>query len=253
MSGLLRGAGSVLLAVALAFAWLWTNLLKDIGWMNDTARVVVLAVLTVIFVAQQTYLAMPKPVGLAILDARRDVIGLALETLWNRYYKEALPDLGVAEPHPTVRINVMVLTKKWKGLGGTYLKIYWHHPAGVLYSADELALRWKQLRGVFGFRKPNGVVGRAWKNRHQAVYDSKDVRFKSANEGLTQSQKKATANRKSALSVPIRYGDDFVAMLNMDSIENVPRTKFADPEVVTLALQAAKILKGQFDPKGLAE
>jgi hypothetical protein len=33
------GAGSVILAMGLAYGWTWTGLLKDFGWINDAGRV----------------------------------------------------------------------------------------------------------------------------------------------------------------------------------------------------------------------
>lgn len=243
MSGLLKGSLSEALVVAIALAWPWTNLLKDAGYLNDIGRAAILIALTVVLTCQQVYVAMPRPVGSGIMNSRRSPVDLVLGALWDGYYA-ALVELGVSEPRPLVRINVMVVTKRWKGLLGTYLRIYYHHPTGVLYSSEELELKWG---------KSNGVVGRAWNNKYNIAYDSELAHLEVSGKGMTEAQKAATSNRKSALRVPIVYGDDFVGMLNMDSMENVSRTKFDETKVVSLAVEAASFLAGQLDPKGVAD
>ena len=150
-----KGVASVALAMALAYGWTWTGLLKDLQLIDDAGRVKILAVITVFFFFQQVWLVLPKPVDRESVDARSPIISNYLEKFLVDYYG-TLQSVHPNTALPVVRINVMLPTKSAKGLLGSFLKIYYYAcPSGVTYSDREKALHW---------RKGKGQCGWAWKH-----------------------------------------------------------------------------------------
>lgn len=243
MGGFLTKTGSVLFAVAVALAWPLAGLLKDVNVIGNNGRAGILMVLAGALIAQQTYLVLPKPAPSSIVEARRKMVEMYMRGLLIRYY-QMLPQLGVSEPFPTVRVNVMLLTKKWKGVGGRYMSLYYSASlGGLLYSPEEVALKW---------RKKNGTGGWAWHNKQPTVYDAENPELTSPARGLTGAQLEVVGGLGSVLSVPLLYEGNFVGVLNLDSREYVEGTKFNRPQVITLASEAATIIAGHFDPNGVA-
>jgi hypothetical protein len=194
-----------------------------------------------VFVGQQTYLVLPKPMDFSVVEARRELTETYLCRLMKQYY-EMLPGLGIDAPLPIVRANVLLVTKKWKGVFGTYLKPYYScMPDAVL--PEEWDLKWT---------KNNGIAGWAWRTKKITPYDSVEQPLRYPGRGLTKHQREVLGHLNSVLAIPILQEGKFVGLLVLDSKENVARTKFNKSEVYTLASQAAKVISGQFDPTGVA-
>jgi GAF domain-containing protein len=224
----LKGTGSVLLALALALGWPGTNLLKDLGVIADDQRVGIFALLVVLLVLQQIYLVLPRPASRSAVEERREIALSFLKGFLVRYHKE----LGETPP-PIVRANVMLLTKRARGLLGSYLKIYYFAcPEGAVYSNEERGLTWKKREGTCGW---------AWESREMSIYDSADPRYGLPADRLNKSQTSIVGNSiRSWLGVPILYNDSVVGVLNLDSEQNIDRTKFADESVYRLAAACAR-------------
>lgn len=72
--------GSVLLALFLAFGWHLTGYLKDLEKVSNTERLWILVVLGTVFVFQQIYLAVPKPVPHDEIEKRKALIQFYLRS-----------------------------------------------------------------------------------------------------------------------------------------------------------------------------
>lgn len=223
----LKGAGSVLFAIALALAWPGANLLKDLQVVNDNQRIAIFASLIIVLALQQTYLVLPKPVGRSAVDERREVVDTFLANFHNRY----LERLG-NESLPTVRVSVMLLTKRARGLLGSHLKIYyWACPDNAVYPDWERKLNWKKKQGTCGW---------AWKSGDMSIYDSATPNYQLPADGLSEDKANALDSIKSWLGVPIRYNDTVVGVLNLDSEQNIDQTRFTDRSIYTLAVACAR-------------
>ena len=144
--------GSVLLALFLAFGWHFTGYLKDLGLVSNTDRLWILVGLGSLFVLQQIYLAMPKPVPHDEIEKRKALIQFYLRSAHATYYKKLQEILGPShKEYATVRIHIMLPTYRALGLFGSYLKVFYYYcPEGVIYSQAELDLTWKKKEGTCG-------------------------------------------------------------------------------------------------------
>lgn len=233
----LKSAGIVVLTLVLALTWTWADLLKERNYIDSKERIWILIVLTALLAMQQIYLVLPKPADRAILEARRTVTESFLQGFRNKYYTQIV-HLGVdTNALPTVRTNIMLPTKKMKGLFGTYLKIYYFAcPTGIVYADNEFSLKWK---------KENGTCGWAWIHGESSIYDSQTPELKLSSQRLNQQQVGVVNNIKSALSVPIWYNGNVVGVLSMDSKQNVNETLFTHEDIYTLALACANSVGAQ--------
>jgi len=177
----------------------------------------------ILFTLQQIWLRWPKPASLADIRERTGIIEPLLDGVLEEYYKAAS---GLSQTVTFVRINIMLPT--WRRLRfGRYLKIFYSNggPGGLLYKDDELDLPWKPGQGTCGV---------AWKKERGVVYDSVADGLTGPEKDLTEEQMNIVGGINSVLSLPIWHKETkkVVAILNLDSIENVDKTFFNREEVV---------------------
>jgi|GEM_PF-2891385 len=238
----LKGAGSVLLAVALALTWTWTGYLKDAGYINDRQRLSILLTLTLLLALQQIYLVIPKPEKRGVIEERRNINEYYLKSFYLTYYEKLKTVCGTASP-PVIRLNVMLPTRRVKGLFGSYLQIYYYLvPPGRPYTDAERDLRWKGKEGTCGW---------AWKCRTQSIFDSKTPQLSLSEKRLNAAKKLVVGHLKSTLSVPIWQGTKVVGVFSLDSEQNVDQTFFDHPDVFGLAVAFARDFGAQCYPDGI--
>jgi hypothetical protein len=232
----LKGLSSVVIALFLALGWTWTDYLRQQGYINDYQRGQILIVITVLLTLQQIYLVLPKPVGRGVIEARRKIIQeYYLKNLHAECYKVLTSHQhDKSKPLATIRINIMLPTKPLKGLLGTHLKIYYYvcHN-GVIYSGQELGLKWG---------RNNGTCGWAWKSGDISIYDSENPEFQMPGQLLNNKQHTIVKGIKSTLSVPIWYNDNVIGVLNLDSKQNITDTLFDQDSIYTLVSACAKVV-----------
>ena len=149
-----------------------------------------------------------------------------LKGFLNQYYQFLKKQNGDSEL-PVVRVNVMLPTKKFRGVFGTYLKIYFTAcPPNIVYSDEESILKWK---------KNNGTCGWAWNKKEFSIFDSDREDLSMPITRLTKNQGDIVKYIKSTLSVPIWFDNKITGVLNLDSKQNVNETLFINDEVITLA------------------
>jgi len=227
----------VLIAMLLALGWTWTSYLKDLHLVDDTQRTWILLGITALLTLQQIYNVIPKPVSRGVVEARRAIIQKYLWDFHAEYYA-VLKRLhhNKNKSFPTVRVNVMLPTKRLKGLFGTYLKIYYYVcPQGVIYSDQELALGWGRDQGTSGW---------AWQHKDISISDSAKADFRIPENRLTRKQISVMKGINSTLSIPIWYNNSVIGVLNLDSKQTVADTLFDNDNVYTLASACAKVISG---------
>jgi GAF domain-containing protein len=225
----LKGFGSVAVAVLLAFGWVWTSFLKDLGLVTDLQRTWILALVTIIFVLQQVYLVMPKPAARAAVAARAPVVENFLRTCLNEYYER---HIGAGENRPRVRMNVMLPTKGYILCESLYI-YYFACPPGVVYTDKEKDCSWGKHKGTCGW---------AWAKRQTTIFDSGHQDLSAAALRLTERQREVAGHVQSVLSVPIWAPEKVVGVLNLDSESNVDETHFDKLQVWRLAEATASCL-----------
>jgi hypothetical protein len=148
MTGIWKGAGSVVLALVLGYGWTWTLLLKDQGFITNSQRYQIFVVLTILFIVQQIYLVLPKPADRSMVEGRRVLTESYLTGFLAKYYEQLKKLVSPNDPDrklAIVRVNVAMPTRKIKGLFGSYLRIYYYAcPPRVAYANTELSLKWKK-------------------------------------------------------------------------------------------------------------
>lgn len=227
---------------------MWGFILKDLKIIDDSQRLWVLVGFTIALAIQQTYLlALPKPTSRGAIEAQRPLIESYLEGFLRRYYQQLSSLLPRPhEPLPCIRVNVMLPTKRLRGIGGTWLKIYHAAcPTNIVYNDDEFSEKWK---------KEEGTCGWAWKQGIRSIYDSKDEKLSLPAGRLTESQRCATAHLNSTLSVPIwdKELDKVVGVLNLDSEQNIEGSFFNNAEMIRLAAACAQHLAAHCFSDGVA-
>jgi hypothetical protein len=237
----LKGTASVLLAIALALTWTWTGWLKDGQYINDKQRLIILLILTLLLAMQQTYLVLPKPEKRGVVEERRAINEYYLKSFYLTYYEKLKSIPGAASP--PIRLNIMLPTKRAKGLLGSYLQIYYYLvPPGNPYTDNERALRWRSKEGTCGW---------AWKCEVQSIFDSATPSLQLSDKRLDSSKRAVVGHINSALSVPIWYGTKVVGVFSLDSEQNVSQTYFNHPEIFTLAVAFARDFGAQCYPDGV--
>lgn len=242
MSKLLKGAGSVVLAMVLALSWLWATWLKDAGYIDNRQRLWTLMGLTLALALQQIYLVLPKPEGRGAVDGRRDIIESYLSRFRTSYNNE-LASLLPGQPPPPVRLNIMLPTRRARGLLGSYLKIYYYScPPEDNYTDDERSLKWKSKSGTCGY---------TWKCGDISIFDSVEHGLQLSAARLQKAQAKVVGEINSALSVPIWHDNKVVGVFSLDSKRNVAETCFHHAAVYVLAARFARTLEAQCHPDGV--
>ncbi|MGH3088944.1 MAG: GAF domain-containing protein, partial [Rubrobacteraceae bacterium] len=121
------------------------------------------------------------------------------------------------------------------GVFGSHLAMhYYAYPENGAYSNEARESKWN---------KGEGNCGKAWEFGKLRMYDSKDPKYRNSMGRLETTQAEVVNNSiNSWLSVPIRYNDAVVGVLNLDSGQNLDRTRFADRDVYLLAEAYARDL-----------
>lgn len=228
VSRFLKGLGSVVLVLIIALALPWAIWFKENEYIDNNQRLLILIFLTVILALQQIYLVLPKPTSRSVVDDRKAVVENYLKGFLNKYYDrlKSFSCNKIDYEPPIVRVNVMLPTKRANGLFRAYLKIYYSAcPEGAPYDGVVRSTKWG---------KGQGVCGLAWKHGDWTIYDSEHPELKRARDRMkrmSKDQDSVVDKTKSVFSYPLRYHDNVVGIFNLESLENVDRTKFTDDEV----------------------
>lgn len=242
----LKTIGLVMLAVFLGTCWQWTIALKEKEWITPDQRLYAAGGLTLGFIIYQICLIWPTPTPRGVVEARKQVIEHYLQDFLDTYLELVAQFVGQPQNDLCVRANIMLPTSRWKGIGGTYLKIYYVScPPRITYSNEERSLKWK---------KKVGSCGWAWKTKDPCPFDSEDKTLSLPAESLKPIQHRAVLHLKSVLSIPIldKETSKVVGILNLDSVENVEKTHFNDGAVHRLALGMRDTLVAHCFPNGVA-
>jgi hypothetical protein len=232
----------VIFALIFSLGWSWTDVLKQQNIINDAQKIQILIILSVLITTQQIYLVLPSPISLKVIEKRKVIIENNLTDFLERYYNILEERRPERKTFPTVRVNIMLPTKKWRGILGTHLKIYFYKcPDDVIYSSDEFSFKW-QLG--------EGTCGTAWKINKPSVFDPNKPEL---NQLQSVNPKKIGAinSIKCTLSIPIWMEGAVVGVLNLDSKQNMRDTLFLDNDVIILAQAFAETLSGQFHEDGV--
>ena len=247
MKSFLKGLSGVFLTLFLATAWMWVFVLKDMRIIDAVQRFWLIAAFTAVLAIHIGYLHLPEPLDRGIIEAQRPVIESYLRAFLRRYYDQ-LSSLATnhEEPPPCVRVNVMLPTKLLRGIRGSYLRIY--HvacPPQIVYNDDELSETWKAKEGTCGW---------VWSEGDRSIYDSKDPKLSLPSDRLTESQRYVTSHLNSTLSMPVwdKQKNKVVAVLNLDSEQNIEESFFNSRVVIDLAAACAQHLVAHCPPNGVA-
>ncbi len=245
MPRFISGFFGVALSFIFAYSWNWAGLLKERNLIEDSSRLWILLSGTILFIVDQAYLRLPKPVDRGEVESRRDVIKHYLDNFIVKYY-EHFPNNHIGQL-PVVRVNIMLPTKILRGMFRSYLKIYYsacppHNPP-IIYNSDELLLKWYKKQGTCGW---------AWKHGDQCLYDSREEKLSQHWYSLNKRQAQVLSKINSTLSTPIRRNGNIVAVLNMDSMQPIGETGLKSNEVCELARLYARELAGVCFQDGVA-
>ncbi|HXQ70663.1 MAG TPA: hypothetical protein VN844_09260 [Pyrinomonadaceae bacterium] len=211
--------GSATLALVLAFGWNLTGWLKDANKISNYERLLILLVLAGIFVVQQIYVALPKPVDNDEIDKRRALMKIYLRSIYFAYCDELKAMMDQKGPvEGAVRVHLMLPTYRAFGLFGSYLKVYYYY-SPIVYNPAELDLPWKMNEGTCGW---------AWSKRTITPWDSEDPELSRPMHDTTERQREVVKSIKSVISFPIRHHGKVVGVLGLDSKLNVTSTKFKE-------------------------
>jgi len=221
---------TIILAVVLGYAWLWTGLLKDKHVVDEKTRFWILIAVTLVFIIQQVFLTAPKPVDRSRVESRRQVIELKLSLLLSEYYKQ-LASLPIT---PAVRANLSLPTRvswrRWR------LKIYYYSTSdGSAISNDELDLE---------FKKREGAIGRAWAKQDVVVYGRGKKGSARTLKSINKKKLPFVKNTESVLAVPILEKDKTIGVMCLDSEFPLAATLFDQLKIATLARSHADHLAG---------
>jgi hypothetical protein len=211
---------TVLFTVLLAVGWQWLNTLNGAGSLAQGTVVWLGVALTTLLALQQGYVVIGSPVA-PDRPRRAEVIANSyLSGLLAKYYEF----MQAARPasQPSVRVNVMLPTSRWKLW--RYLRIYYTAtlPGGASYTNEERVMSW---------RKGQGLGGWAWKQGEAGVFDAQRDGFGGAAKSLSAAQKHMVGRLKSVYSVPIWLEGSVVGILNLDSDAGLDETRLDDPRV----------------------
>lgn len=235
--------GNAILTMILALGWAWSGILKELRYINDGQRFILLILLTVILAIQQIYLEYPKPAKREIVENRRKIVENQLERFLEEYYEILLSRFGKNHAFPIVRTNIMLPTKKFRGIFGTHLRIYYWFCAGdSFYTDQELQLEWK---------KEEGTCGWAWGKKNNSIYDSRKKELTLPAKRLNKSKTPIVHHIHSTLSIPIWLEGSVVGVLNLDSKQNIKDTLLTDAEVISLSTACSQIISGQCHENGV--
>ena len=211
---------TVFFTVLLAVGWQWLNTLSSVLSLSQDHVLWLGVALTVCLALQQAYVVLGNPVP---PDRPRKADAIAntyLAGLLAKYY-EFMQAMSPAS-QPSVRINGMLLTSRWKVW--RYMRIYYtaRLPGSAAYTNEERVMRWRKGQGVGGWAWKNGVVG---------IYDASREGLGAAARSLDSEQKQVVGRLKSVYCAPIWMNGVVVGMLNLDSDAGLDETCFDDPRV----------------------
>jgi hypothetical protein len=229
---MLRALG-ILFDLAVASGWAWTTYLANQLLIDEPSRLRILLVITVLFILRAIYMAFPALATKGAVRDREAVITSYLGRFLSEYYRMVRRKrLAAGHPaDPTVRVNVMLPTKRIRVLWPASLRIYYTYcPTGVLYTDEEKTLRWK---------KDEGTCGWAWNRKDVTIFDARKQALKIPSTRLSTKQRAVVDAVKSTLSIPIWHRDTVVGVLNLDSKATVGYTFLDNQDVVDLAVGCA--------------
>ncbi|MCW5609451.1 MAG: hypothetical protein KIS83_01995 [Rubrivivax sp.] len=211
---------TVLFTVLLAVGWQWLNTLRGAGSLGQATVVWLGIALTCLLALQQAYVVIGSPVSPDRPRRAEVIANNYLAGLLAKYYE--FMQLASPASQPSVRVNVMLPTSRWKLF--RYLRIYYTAtlPGGASYTNEERVMRW---------RKSQGLGGWAWKHGEAGVFDAQRDGFGAAAKSLSAEQKRMVGALKSVYSVPIWLEGVVVGVLNLDSDAGLAETRFDDPRV----------------------
>lgn len=158
------------------------------------------------------------------------IIDHELEQIHGRYSDIIYNDMH--EVVPIIRVNLMILTMKNNRKFMQIHACYTPNPADA-YSTVEKEIEW-----YYGL----GCCGKSWKSKEQRCFDrsSKDRNF--FLDGLLPEQLNFTSHVNSILSTPILSDDNVVAILNIDSPEEMNMVKFNVNQISRAIRDEARML-----------
>jgi len=246
MSNFLKIFWNVLLLTFLALGWKWADILYQAKILNDNERIWFLSIVTFILFLQTFYRQIPNPSNLKSIESRRIIIEQSLKDLTNKYYVSlgSFSNYSSNQPKPVIRVNLMLPTRKLKGLLGTYLRIYYYYcPDGIMYSEDEILNKWG---------KKDGTSGWAWSHKNMmGFYDSIRPELKLPANRIPKKNRLAVQDINSIISVPIRNDNEIVGVLNIDSKSNIDDTLFTNDKIYQLIYAYCSALGGHCFENGV--
>lgn len=216
----MRNFLTVFFTVLLAVGWQWLNTLSAVLSLSQGNVLWLGVALTVCLVLQQAYVVLGDPVPPDRPRKADPIASTYLAGLLAKYYEF----MQVVNPasQPSVRINVMLPTSRWKVW--RYMRIYYtaRLPGSAAYTNEERVMRWRKGQGVGGWAWANGVAG---------IYDATRKGLNAAASSLGREHKPIVDRLKSVYSAPIWMNGIVVGTLNLDSDAGLEETCFDDPRV----------------------
>ncbi len=205
---------------------------KDVQEFTLRYKYLFLGMIALIYVIQQLFRDLPKPVDMSDVHELRPIIRSYLEHALIEYSK-ILDSMEVKRPSQ-VRMNVMFKTRDQAFKGGKLKIIYslGYNISGEegkgdtpkfkepCYTSAEEGELWK---------KGQGACGAAWKKGDLTVFDSSNTLYQSPKDSLSKRQKEITQGINSVLSIPLWLRGKVIGVLNVDSPRNITETRFDDP------------------------
>jgi hypothetical protein len=231
-----KGTIKVLIVVVLALGWYWADVALEYKLINKDERFWILISVTALLAVQQAYFALPKPAKKNVIDQRFSLLKPYLENFLKEYYDLLRTCVGEDSPVlPTVRVNVMLPTRKLRGLLGVSLKIfYFTAPNGILYSNEEKIIKWKKGEFTWGW---------AWKEPNSYfLYDSDDVNYKLPTGQFNKRKNDVIQSIKSSVSYSIWRDEKIAGILTLDSKQNIRDTNFFDNDILELTQAFSMVL-----------
>lgn len=240
MKTLLRVGASTAIGAVLAFGLVAIKQLEQTTAIGHDAAFVLVVFVFCVFVSQKFYTELPKPVSPHLAKGRHVVIDRFLEGFLQEYRKLIRTMRGETSL-PVVRANVMLPTRKAKGLLGTKLKIfYWSTAGDFAYSDEERTRLWKRKEGTCGW---------AWKYSEPCFFDSE--KHPGPAKRLRKIEDPKIRAIVSVLSIPISTEGGIVGVLNLDSLAGIEQTCFDKEHVVHLAEACAVQIGPLCPPEGV--
>jgi hypothetical protein len=210
------------------------------------ARIWLYAAMVTLFVVYQIHLHLPKPARASHLSALSPVLESHLARVCNCYYEEWRRVHGGKRPIPSVRVNLMIPTRRLRWWPwAAHLRVYADHGGlqeGILPDTEK-ALCWKP---------GNGTCGEAWKQRREVVFDSRRHEYAAPSGSLTEGQRAVVGHLNSVLSIPVpSHTGKICAVVNLDSTHNIDHTNFDRPSIARTVAASSRVLGALLHPDGV--